>query len=55
MHVLSELNCGIRTRKPKISWGFTSIKFVALEQENQRFLGDLQQLRNEKAQQYDAL
>ena len=30
-------------------------KFIALEQENQRLLGDLQQVSIEKAQQYDEL
>ena len=28
-------------------------KFVSLEQENQKFLGDLQQVSAEKAQQHD--
>ena len=30
-------------------------KFVALEQENQRLLGDLQHMSTEKAQQYEEL
>jgi hypothetical protein len=42
MRVLSELD-------------MLSTKFVALEQENQRLLGDLQQVTAEKAQQYEEL
>ena len=42
MRVLSELD-------------MLTTKFVALEQENQRLLGDLQQVSAEKVQQYEEL
>ena len=42
MRVLSELDC-------------LSTKFIALEQENQRLLGDLQQVSAEKVQQHNEL
>ena len=42
MRVLSELDC-------------LSTKFIALEQENQRLLGDLQQVSTEKVQQHNEL
>ena len=42
MRVLSELDC-------------LSTKFIALEQENQKLLGDLQQVSAEKVQQHNEL